>query len=428
MSLQMETEKDALIRQMITWSAKGAVDHPIESTPADWQGLVQLGAQQHVLPLLGCALIRAKDETCPEQIRTALSGIVRQTSVKNMIRRQRILRLIGEMTKAGMDVLVLKGYAVAAYYAYPECRDSADVDLLIDARHERKATAFLKERGFEIEARAATSQHAICVHPQYGKIELHVSLYAELVRDVWFQGMDTQMLVCEPSIVCHTPDGEFRTLGCTDHLIFLSLHMMKHFIDGGLTIRMMLDIALFFSHNVHRIDAGRFWQVMNSLQYATLNNSIFWLMIRHAGFDKACFPGIAPQEPPQMQDVLNDLVQGGYMGAREKETRHEAGMEYSRRLMLRQKSALQYRVYMLRWKIRTAGKYMFMSYRRLSGVYPWLKKAAALYPFVWLYQAIAYPVSKVKSGIIKKEIRSDLTATDPAVRARVALFEKLGMM
>ena len=423
-----ETENDALIRQLIAWAAKGAADHPVESIPADWQVLVQLAAQQHVLELLGCAMIRAKDETCPEPVRAALSGIVRKTSAENMIRRQRILRLIHEMENAGMDVLVLKGYAVAAHYAYPECRPSADVDLLIDPRQEKKAAAFLKAHGFVVEARAATSQHVVCVHPQYGKIELHVSLYAELVRDVWFQGMDTRSLACEPPIVCHTPDGAFRTLGCTDHLIFLSLHMMKHFIDGGLTIRMMLDIALFFSKNAQQIDAGRFWRIMNSLHYAAVINSILWLMIRHAGFDAERFPGIAPQEPLQAQDILNDLVQDGYMGAREKEARHEAGMEYSRRLMLKQNSVLQYRIYMLRWKIRTAGKYMFMSYGRLCGIYPWLKRAVALYPFVWLYQAIAYPVSKVKSGIMKKEIRSDSTAADPAAQARVALFEKLGML
>ena len=116
------------------------------------------------------------------------------------------------------------------------------------------------------------------------------------------------------------------------------------------------------------------------------------------------------------------------MGVQEKETRHEVGMEYSRRLMRKKQNALQYKVYMLRWKIRTAGKYMFMSYERLAVLYPWLKSARILYPVVWLYQIFAYPVSKIRSGIMKKEIRSDSAKMDEAAVERMTLFEMLGML
>jgi len=426
MNLQPEMENHDLIRQLIAWAAMGAAGHPVACADADWPELVRLAAQQHVLPLIACAVKHAKDETCPPQIREMLDGIVRRTSAEQMIRRQRILCLMKRMEEAGMDVLMLKGYAVAADYAHPECRDSADVDLLIDAGQEKKAITFLKAQGFSVEPRAVTSQHVVCVHPQYGKLELHVSLYAELVREVWF--CNTQTLVCEQPVLISTPDGACKALGYTDHLIFLTLHMIKHFIEGGLTIRMMLDIALFFSHHAQRIDAGRFWKAMRDLQYETLVNSILWLMIRDAGFSKACFPGIAQQAPEQMDELLNDLALGGYMGALQKESRYDAGMEYNRRRMLRKKNAMQYRAYMLRWKIRTAGKYMFMSYERLAGVYPWMRKAAALYPFVFLYQAFAYPVSKIRSGIMKTEVRCELTKMNPEARKRVALFEALNML
>ena len=421
-------ENNALLKQVIAWTAKGVVDHAVEVGGAPWQELVQLGMEQHVLPLLGCALIRSKDETCPQQLRDMLTGIARRTSAENMIRQRRMLHLLGEMEKAGLDVLVIKGYAVAAHYAYPECRESTDVDLLIDAKQERKATAFLKERGFVVEARAVTSQHVVCAHAQYGKIELHVSLYAELVRDVWFQGKDAKQLVCEAPIVCNVPDGSFRTLGCTDHLIFLTLHMMKHFIDGGLTIKMMLDIALFCSQNVQRIDAERFWNVMNELRYTVVLNSILWIMIRYAGFRADGFPGLASEMTEKMEAILNDLAQGGYMGVREKEMRHEVGVEYNMRLMLKRKSLLQYRLYVLCRKIRTSSTYMFMSYERLVAIYPCLKKTVILYPFIWLYQSLAYPITKMKSEIIQKKMRSDSMKMDREEKKRIELFKDLEML
>ena len=83
---------------------------------------------------------------------------------------------------------------------------------------------------------------------------------------------------------------------------------------------------------------------------------------------------------------------------------------------------------MLHWKVRTAGKYMFMSYDRLVRVYPWLERLSVLYPAVWLYQVFAYPVSKIRSGIMKKEIRSDSAKMDEAAVERMTLFEMLGML
>lgn len=428
MNLQPETGNLARIRELIAWAAAGAADRPAACTCTDWEELAQLAAQHHVLPLAACAVKRAEEETCPKQIREMLTGVVRRTSAENMIRRQRMVYLIDEMTKAGVDALVLKGYTVAADYAHPECRDSADVDLLIDPGQEKKAIAFLREHGFTVEARAMTSQHAVCVHPQYGKLELHVSLYAELVREVWFQGMSARALVCEPPVLCSTPDGTFKALGYTDHLIFLALHMIKHFIESGLTIRMMLDIALFFSHHAQQIDAERFWKVMHDLQYDALISSVLWVMIRCAGFGKACFPGIAQEDAEQMDAILEDLAQGGYMGALQKERRYEAGMEYNRRRMLRKRNGAQYRAYMLRWKIRTASKYMFMSFERLSGMHPFLRKAPVLYPFVWIWQMLAYPVGKIRSGILKTEVRAGGAKMTPEAKRRVALFETLHML
>ena len=40
----------------------------------------------------------------------------------------------------------------------------------------------------------------MCQHKKYGMVELHVELYAELVQDVWYQGMNMADLVQEPVV------------------------------------------------------------------------------------------------------------------------------------------------------------------------------------------------------------------------------------
>ena len=130
----------------------------------------------------------------------------------------------------------------------------------------------------------------------------------------------------------------------------------------------------------------------------------------------------------KMEAILNDLAQGGYMGVREKETRHEAGIEYNMCLMLKRKNLLQYRLYVLCRKIRTSSTYMFMSYERLVEIYPLLKKVIILYPFVWLYQVFAYPISKMNSEIMQKKVRSDSMEVDQGEKKRMRLFKDLEML
>ena len=63
-------------------------------------------------------------------------------------------------------------------------------------------------------------------------------------------------------------------------------------------------------------------------------------------------------------------------------------MEYNRRVMLKNGSAREYRLYMLRYKVRSAAKYMFPSRRTLKQLYPRAGRHAALTPFLFVYLRI----------------------------------------
>ena len=84
--------------------------------------------------------------------------------------------------------------------------------------------------------------------------------------------MDGAEYVRESFQTIEFQDGKITTLGPTDQLIFLTLHMIKHFISGGLSIRMMLDIELHFKVNKCAIDQTRYWNIMKRLKYTKLIN------------------------------------------------------------------------------------------------------------------------------------------------------------
>lgn len=417
-----------LMYELLALASAGACGEQIRMTVNDWAAVYRLAHEHNVLPLFACALLKSPDLPCPRDIREYALGVLRDTSSVNTIRRQRILHLIQELNSSGFDVKILKGYAAARYYAYPESRDSVDTDIWIHEDQEAAIYAFFEAKGFRNEERSLTSHHGICTHKQYGKIEVHTNLYDEIIEDVWFKGMDGNEFVQNPYEKISVPDGEFVTLGATDQFIFLTLHMIKHFIEGGLSIRMMLDVVLHYIHRKRDIDLERYWNIMEELHYTEVVKAVLQIMSCYAGFGEAALTGMEETDQANVELILDDLVLGGYMGCWEQESRFESGMEYNRLLLMKTKSSLQYKAYMFWWKIRSGYKLMFSSPQYLRDKYTFLKEFPFLFPFIWVYQMIAFPVKKVKSGVLKRDIRCEKQETNDRVKQRIDLFKKLGML
>lgn len=413
------------MQTLIRLVSAGARKEDVSSLSVDWNTVLPLAVEQHVIPLLACALLSSPDMDCPETIREYLLHEMRNVSASNLVRRQRILKLIDELQNEGFRIKVLKGYAIAGYYAYPEIRDAADVDLLIDPNQEKMIYRILEQKGFKVTPRSKTSHQGVCQHSKYGVVEIHAHLYDELVEDVWFQGMDENEYQAETPINLIIDECNTKTLGYTDQLVFLALHMIKHFISGGLTIRMLLDVALFFDQNSKQIDSARFWNTMDKLQYATLVHTILGLIVTHGGFDRVDFQGMKEFDRSLVDQLLLDIQCGGYMGSKEINERQDASMEYNRRLLLKRKSFPAYIMYMIKWKLRSAASHMFPEKSQLFKEYPLLLRWPVAIPFVRLYQAIEYPLRKLSTGILVHQIRSENSAISPISKARIELFEAL---
>lgn len=394
----------------------------------DWQKIERLADEQAVQTLLGYALRLSPALDCPAELRESLVSQMRQEAFSNHAWKHSTLQLLAEMNAAGIPALLIKGYALADCYAAPDCRMSGDVDVLIDPKDEKRACAFMKAQGFCVEHRWAKGHHDVCRHPQLGCVELHVMLYDEIVEDVWFGRMDGREFVCESAIEVATPDGCYRTLGYTDHMIFLMLHLIKHFILTGMSLRMMLDVALFFSHHAERIDSARFWKTMESLKYGTIAQSILWAMVCYCGIDQTSLPGLCGDCPESVEMILDDLESGGWLGKIDEKAREEGWYEYNRQLLMKNRSKAQYLLFMLRWKIGAYLKALFPSRKTLAIRYPCVQKSALLIPLVWLHRLIFRGSRAVKKGALTTYIITDEKKIGTSAQERVQMFKNLGMM
>lgn len=414
--------------QMISLSASGARGNALYlSDTIDWKRVISYSYEQGVLSLVGCALLHNPDMACPEELREGLIRDVRETSSKNLVRRMRVMQLLGQMKAAGLMIRLLKGYAVADCYSYSECRDSTDVDILICKEQETEVYAFLKKQGFQIAPRGKTEHHAVALHPKFGKVEVHVQLYNELVRDVWFQNVRKGAFVIEPSVTVSRNGESYQTLGYTDHLIFLTLHMIKHFIRSGMNVRMMIDVAQFFATYKNKIDADRYWHILKVLHYDTMMGCIFGIMIDTGCYIQSDFPMLPKEKSPGDFLILQDLETGGNMGIKEK-NRILDNYEYTRRVLLYRKKPRQYVLYMLNHKLRSAWNQMFPDKDELVVLYPAVKKVRFLHPVFRVYRMFAYPLEKIRSGVLKEQVRTDTSHLPWEAKRRMEMFKELNML
>lgn len=394
----------------------------------DWARIERLANEQAVQTLLGYGLRLSPALDCPAELRESLVSQMRQEAFSNHAWKHSTLQLLAEMNAAGIPALLIKGYAVADCYAAPDCRMSGDTDLLIEPKNEKRACAFMKANGFAVERRWTNGHHDVCHHPRLGCVELHVMLYDEIVEDVWFGRMDGREFVCEPPIEAETPDGCYRTLGYTDHMIFLMLHLIKHFILTGMSLRMMLDVALFFSRHAERIDSARFWKTMESLKYGTIAQSILWAMVRYCGIDQTSLPGLCGDCPESVEMILDDLESGGWLGEMDKKAREEGWYEYNRQRLTKSRGKARYWLYMILWKKDIYIKALFPSRETLAIRYPCVRKHAALIPFVWLHRLVFRGSQALKNGALTSYIVTGEKRVAASGQKRVQMFEKLGML
>ena len=422
----MDKEKKAF-SCLMKLASSAATDSRCFISVEDWAHLIRLAHEQNVLHLLGIALMRNPEIKCPEALREQLMIHSRNITEKNLIRRMRIMHLLKELESDGNQVQLIKGYSVADYYAYPESRDAVDTDILIPLEQERRVCEHLQQRGFQIEFRSQVGHHSVCQHPRLGKVELHVQLYDEIIQNAWFFKVNPNEFLIEDPVRVSDGGVSYSTLGHTDHLVFLTLHAIKHFISSGMGLRMMLDIAIYFSRNNETIDVDRYWSIINRLGFSTMVNCMLSVMINTGFFTFEDFPGVQKARTESVMLLIKDLVSGGHMGSKKPDQAHSS-YEYSRQMLRKNMSANEYRLYMIKHKLRSAHHNMFPSKDRLAMMYPAINRYKYLYPFLAIYQMLSYPIPKIKKGALKEQIRSDYSDVSEVQKHRIEMLKILDLL
>ncbi len=214
--------------------------------PIDWPRLSHLAALHGVVGLVRPNLL-ALDAAfhVPEPAWQAMEQAAAQTAFDGMVHQRQLAEVIAVLRRAGIEPLLLKGYALAELvYPDPVTRPSHDMDVLVHSDEVELACRALDQIGCTLPDQATVDVQLanaydlpVVLPPMAGLatvLELHWDLAPrglfKLDLDLWRARAEVFDLAGQPALR-FSPE---------DMLLHLALHMRKHRYVG---LRWLCDVA-----------------------------------------------------------------------------------------------------------------------------------------------------------------------------------------
>lgn len=332
-----------------------------------WQRLIRLAQEQKMLPMI----FETAGGSMPEALRLGCKKQVRRLVAAQTARTAEFLSVYAALSDAGISPVVVKGIVCRALYPKPDLRSSADEDLYIPlgqypAFHEK-----MLELGFQAGAPDYKNSHEARYTRNGLLIEGHWELFPRDSSALNALNRYNAGFFARAQ-VRHIEGVRLLTLDDTDHMSFLLLHAYKHFINSGVGLRQICDIALWAQ--AYDIDWQRVKDTMSAIGGEYFAAAIFDAAEKYCGLS---LPGIWPEA--NCTALIEDALSGGVYGSADMSRRHSGTMTLSA-----VESAYEKKAHIP--LVRT----LFPNRAVMEESFPWVKKSAAALPLAWSVRIIRY--------------------------------------
>ena len=337
---------------------------------------------------------------------------------------QNIYELIQRLEEKGIETKLLKGMSLSHLYAVPECRTSCDTDLLISKKKEKEAYEVFKSLGYTVAPRTKYSHHATCTHPNVGTVELHTDLFFERINDVIFDDSDYDEKISDTVSEFEIHGVRFKTLGITENLIYVTFHMIQHFIRGGTSIRQIYDILIYCASHKDKMNCNEYFEYLDRFSYRGIYDTVMTCGVDYFEFTEDELPPFTRVDSETAEKFLNDIEQGGWIG-KERDDGYSVFRVYGNLKAKNAAESKEYKKNLRKYQFKRMISSVFPEKERLIAKFPFAKNPLLRIPawFAWLF----YGVSLFKQGELSADVKTEneLTAEE---KERISLFAKLGII
>lgn len=289
----------------------------------------------------------------------------------NICEKQRfeLKKVCSTFEENGIDYMLLKGAVLQQYFPAIEMRTMGDVDILIRMEQYEQIKPLMMQLGFEF---AYESDHELVWKNKNLFLELHKRLIPSYNRDYAAYYGDGWRLAT-------VSQGHSFSMSDEDQLVYLFTHFAKHYRDGGIGIRHLVDLYVYTTAK-QNLDQDYLKAELKKLRLLEFYNNVCDTLA--VWFDDA--------QGNEKTDLITNVIFGSGVFGSEEDRIAAGGL----REMGEGKSAQKMRSK----RVRNA---LFLPYEHMCKHYPILEKWKILLPIMWIVRA--FNVVLFKREQLKKE-------------------------
>lgn len=284
----------------------------------DWNELCSIARQHGVLALLYTPLTGRSD--LPEDVRDMATKYARRI-VQQSYRLLFLTKyLSGEMEKAGLPVVVLKGVGTASFYPVPELRKSGDVDLLLtDRSYLERACEILQECGC-VRMKEQHALHHIAFGTKDGiEVEVHTLLAEPFDHNKINYYLENRLKDFGENV--KNADCMGVTLPILNggyHAYELLLHMLQHFLRRGFGLKFLCDWVVFWNQTWPSEEKEKYKTLVRESGLKSFSDIVTCTCVRYLGLlkEKVAWMDL-PEENGIEADFLKEILEAEEFGKSE---------------------------------------------------------------------------------------------------------------
>lgn len=279
----------------------------------DWHALGTLAAKQELSAVLIDGIEKLPEDKRPPRpvLLQWIGGVLQSYEY----RYEQCCRTIAEMVafyKAyGLRMMVLKGYACSLDWPRPGHRPCGDIDIWLFGAYQKADELLKREKGIVVDN---SHQHhtvfywkGFMVENHYDFINVHHRKSGPKLEAIFKElGQDDSNSVELYGEKVYLPSVNL-------HALFLVYHTMLHFTSTEMSIRQILDWALFVKAHTNEIDWDWLLGLVNGFHLQEFLNILNAICVEDLGFNPGIFPCF--QFNPELKErVLNDIFAPEFTG------------------------------------------------------------------------------------------------------------------
>lgn len=389
----------------------------IDYSEVKWDELSEMAGKSGLLPLIFSEMTKISEKyQISDSIMNNWRIAAMNCSVSEYNKYFALRSLLEEARKEGIKLVLFKGCVLADLYPQYTLRCSCDTDIFVYKEQEKEAIALLERLGYIKDEKS--SKDTVHVYELFEKnhiIELHTCLWEDY-KGARIDTLSNMNLTDVNSIInISACNMEFLTLGHTEHLIFQMFHIIKHFSLRGISMRYLVDIALFVNRYIDEIRIAEFWDSMKKLGYDKFCDHFFFVCNQYFHLDGRILEPRKEINCKNTEQLLLDFVNVGDVFD-EKSTGWQI-------LGIMTPYLVGEETYSKSRKVRKL-KVMFPSQKALPDEYYYAKKHKVLLPVAWVHKGVKYVIKYNKYKKDWYDASEKLTIAE----YRISLLNTLGLI